>query len=791
MHQEKKDLKTSTAKKGKYKRTFKVTWGGRPYKSKKEDSFVKITPNVKVIDGVFVLDNTDKNKKKAILKKNKKLQTQISKKDHPILTNISQEGIKENNNNINKSNSELQNVTNLTKQVEQESVNKETSSTNDFVDSMSPRNKDVKIVLSPFNSTEPTNFPFINQCHDNKNSPFGPFIGVLPGLEYVGDNSNFLNENISQNNNNNMIELLEEEEEEDNNNITSLDESVAYGGRKNISSLNLNTITPSLTTSFDFIQFFIQQSGTMFTPVSGAGHLYRNTNPFLTILPNIAFRDSLTFNIMEEFAKVAIASTTLRNHRLIGSNISSVSSNEDSNMFTATPATNTTTTNISSSSNKSLIEDMNIEEYMSSENIWDFIDERLVLKNFRDTYKQFEIKSLKTAAQILAEYQLTKGQFDPKRVNNGVANLLLLLVYNSYFGKHNKNVNMILSTCRELLSVFNQDANDSKIKISSEHAYKSNTEFDTNRFFTQTAVQSANQPTIERETQFLANWTNYNDLLTSLTFLPEIDKKRVEKQYKKFGYRNQEIPSCNYSYIVDCEMNRMEDFKDIEYFSGVDLQVMKYMNELTRLLSMKHESEDSISDDTYFITQCEQLSDDIELYLIQSERERDFMIYESINNNHCGKTENAIKEYQNLRTVNKVFALISILQVQRRLLGKMTSDEKVKSILFELIILIDEKVSKASAQAQCLFGSIFIIGCELGNLCNIEDASQKKWAAILKKGKNIVMSHFDALVDRGVIAAERAKEIIYHIWITNSLNTTYKDWWQILKENKINIHLSL
>lgn len=763
----KKKAKTADgAKKTKYKRSFKVTWGGRPYKSKKLDSFMKVMPNVTMIDGVCVLNNEDKGTKKTGSKKS------LLKGKGPQGGPTKKSCIAE----IDANNGALEPplvVENVVLLPEKHDPSHMHLSNVDF-EEPHLKLKDAKVMFSPLDSPFNTHFDFSNAELDQKSVSCGSFGGFLPGLESIADSANFLNAKDSANTDIETI-LYENskhaEDDEENNNLISLDESVAHAKKQIMPYTTLNLITPSLTTSFDFIHFFIQHSGTMFTPVSGAGHLYRNSNPFLTILPSIAFRDNLTFTIMEEFAKLVIATTTLRNNRLISANTSSTSSN-DSFCFSDV------------NSNSSLIQDMNIEEYMSLDclenNEWDFIDERVVLRNFRENYKSFEIKSLKQAAQILADHQLKKATFDYKRVNNGIANLLLLLVYNSYFGKHNKNVNLILGTCRELLSIFNKNMADSKIKIASEHSYIVSAEQDLETFFTKNAVASSNDHTIERETQFLANWTNYNDLLTSLTFIPK---------HKVSSSKITDVPICNYSYLVEEPTNRMNDFKDIEYFSGVDLQVMKYMNELTRLLSIKTEFAEG-SSSMAFIIQCEQLSDKLELYLAQSERERDFMIYESTNNNNWSRTENEIKEYQQLRTVNKVFALISILQVQRRLLGKLTYDEKVKSILFELIIILDEKVSRSSAQAQCLFGSIFIIGCELGNLSN-DDFNQKNWSAILNKGKTIVVSHFDALMNRGVMAAQRAKEILQHIWMTNSLNTTYKDWWIILDENKINIHLSL
>lgn len=764
----KKKAKTADgAKKPKYKRSFKVTWGGRPYKSKKLDSFMKVMPNVTLIDGVCVLNQNDNGNKKTGSKK-------------PLAKGkVPQSGLKKEKNGVTKIVDTTNavdgafGVENVVALPVKHDPGLEHISGDDF-DKPHLKVKDTKVIFSPLASPFNTHFDFSNGELDQKSVSCGSFGGFLPGLESIGDNTNFLS--VKDSANTDIETILYEnnkhaDEDEENNNLVSLDESVAQTKNLTMQYPALNLIKPSLTTSFDFIYFFIQHSGTMFTPVSGAGHLYRNSNPFLTILPSIAFRDKLTFNIMEEFSKLVIATTTLRSNRIITANSSTSSSNES---FAFSDG----------NSSSSLIQDMNIEDYMSLDsfenNEWDFIDERVVLRNFRENYKSFEIKSLKQAAQILEEHQLKKVNFDYKIVNNGIANLLLLLVYNSYFGKHNKNVNLILGTCRELLSVFTKNMNDSKIKIASEHSYVASSEQNLETFFTKNPVALNNIQTIERETQFLANWTNYNDLLTSLTFIPK---------YKASSSKIADVSICNYSYLVEEPIKRMNDFKDIEYFSGVDLQVMKYMNDLTRLLSIKTEFADGDSSED-FIVQCEQLSDKLEIYLAQSERERDFMIYEATNNDNGSRTENEIKEYLQLRTVNKVFALISILQVQRRLLGKLTYNEKVKSILFELIVILDEKVSPSSAQAQCLFGSLFIIGCELGNLSN-DDSNQKNWSAILNKGKTIVVSHFDALMNRGVMAAQRAKEILQHIWMTNSLNTTYKDWWVILEENKINIHLSL
>ncbi|XBW38366.1 hypothetical protein QEN19_003953 [Hanseniaspora menglaensis] len=743
--------KQDLSKKTKYKRTYKVTWGGRPYKSKKQHSFAKSMENVKVVDGVLVLNKQDtKTTKTASL---------ISKKEN-ILAYAS-----ENENMEIMTNQELGFSNNQIKK----SLSQKFSSLQDFQNS-----NNNKVDLSPMSTLRANDYEFINEEHNNNNSPFAPFTGIISGIGDINVTGSFLESNSNLDNPAELMMIADndmiEPNDESNDNINFLDESVSHLSDNNKDYSDFYFIKPSLKTSFDFVQFFIHHSGTMFTPVSVNGYLYRNSNPFSTILPSLAFRDSLTFKIMEEFAKIAIATSTLKKNRLISTNYSTVSST-DSFAFS------------DSLSNKSIIQDMNFEDYVSvnsnSDDELDFIEEKIVLQRSRDTYKELEIRSIKFAAEILSQYQSSKFVFDYKIINSGIANLLLLLVHNSYFGKHNKNVNLILGFCRKLLSIYNQDDSDSTITIESEHLQKQENEFDTERFFTSSTVSKVIQPTFERETRFLANWTNYNDLLTSMTILPETN---LIKNKETLVY-------SNYKYRVDNSDHRMCDFKDIEYFSGVDIQMMKYINELTSLLAIKNDPK-SFYVKQDFMDQCQKLSEKIELYISQTERERDFMIYESKNNKHWSRTESEIKEYQQLRTVNKIFALISILQVQRRLLGKLTNDEKVRSILFELIILLDEKVLKASAQAQCLFGSIFIIGCELGNLFNDSD-SHKSWSAILNKGKHIVLAHFDALDNNGLMAAERAKEIVHHIWMTNSLNTTYKDWWVILKENKINIHLSL
>ncbi len=54
--------------------------------------------------------------------------------------------------------------------------------------------------------------------------------------------------------------------------------------------------------------------------------------------------------------------------------------------------------------------------------------------------------------------------------------------------------------------------------------------------------------------------------------------------------------------------------------------------------------------------------------------------------------------------------------------------------------LLENHVPLASAAAQCLFGSMFIVGCELGNL--FIDKSNTDESLTLKKGKQIIKVSF-------------------------------------------------
>ncbi|GMM41411.1 hypothetical protein DAHU10_023120 [Hanseniaspora uvarum] len=718
--------------KRKYNRSYKLTWGGRPYKSKKKDGFFNKRDDIRIVNGVWVLEG---NIKKVVKKGKKKV--------------------------------------------------KEIALSND----------DKKKLLH------------------------------IDGTKAVFD--------------------------ETDEPILSLDESVATfdshhsmpTGTQNFDGTptGIYLIAPSMKTSYDCIKFFVHHSGTTFTPISGMGYLYRNMNPFQTILPKIAMRDPLTFKMVDEFAKITKATHILRKNRIKNS-ISGCSSSESNSRYNEGWS-------LSSKSNN--LQDLDIESYAGISNdenelidtnegkffndLWlekngydEFYEERQIVKNFKDVYKKFEVDALKKGAYILIQSKIVSDEpINKNEIVNVLTSLLMLQVFYAYFGKHNKNVKLIVGTCKELLYLLRkindlknqqqitvEDSNgNNKILIASEHTFKNHKHFiyDDHNFFnsvtkTQQAKESYQQMNDEREIQFLSNWTNYNDILTAMTFIPEKKALIPDKNKTLPNFFHLSLKKDHYTYKIDDNKRseNMNELKDIEYFSGVDLQNIKYMNELTDLLFIKDEIDDLESDiDPLMIlnfeNQCMKLSVNMENYLNTSEAERDVMMYEKkqgllglnaklwTNNNI---TTGALQEYEQLRTVNKIFALISILQVHRRLLNRLTEDNHVKGILLEIIKLLENHVPLASAAAQCLFGSMFIVGCELGNLF-IDKSNTDIESLTLKKGKQIIMSHFDSLLSRGLIAAERAKDVIHHIWLTNSLNSTYKNWWVILKESDINIHLSL
>lgn len=726
---------SKTPAKRKYKRTFKVTWGGRPYKNKKKEGFLNQRKDIIMVDGVCVLEGKAKRPTKRVKK-----QPNSVLLDNEVTELPSTE-------------------VNLTAQV---------------------KNSE-EIVQSLDESV--TSFTTVSQPLQNEH--------LQPGLH-----------------------------------------------------TGISLIAPSMKASYDCVNFFIHHSGTTFTPISGMGFLYRNKNPFQTVLPNIAMRDQLTFSMIEEFAKIAKATHILRRNR-INSHLDVLDGSSRMENEAGYTSSNIHGRCVGSRSNN--VQDLDIESYTGisstqseqmeplegkvfndawlEENGYDeFFEEKQIVMNFKDVYKKFEIDAFKKGARILLKSKISNENNDRKDILNTLTSLLMLLVFYSYFGKHNKNVNLIVGTCKELLYLLGkmnrsvqlnsgEFIDNSKILITSEHSIndRESVTFDDHNFFNSVKKNDDNisknsKLDDEREVQFLSNWTNYSDILTAMTFIPDKTNKTGGKLDMFSNYSNVSLNRDHYTYDIEQSkrVQNMNDLRDIEYFSGVDLQVIKYMNELTDLLLMKDEIDELQFDSDplmilNFEIQCMCLSVNMEQYLQESEAQRDTMILQKTQNmaalnggswSDNSLTKAALQEYEQLRTVNKVFALISILQVQRRLLNKLTDDSRVKCTLSDIIELLDHKVPYASAAAQCLFGSIFIVGCELGNIF-VNDCDFDEQSITLRKGKGVVLSHLDSLVGRGLVAAERAKDIINHVWLTNSLNSTYKNWWVILKENDINIHLSL
>ncbi|CAI8508736.1 unnamed protein product [Hanseniaspora opuntiae] len=85
---------SKTLVKRKYKRTFKVTWGGRPYKNKKKEGFLNKKKDIIMIDGVCVLEGKAKKAVKKVKKDPKSALTEdkIPEKQSSEATTITKVG---------------------------------------------------------------------------------------------------------------------------------------------------------------------------------------------------------------------------------------------------------------------------------------------------------------------------------------------------------------------------------------------------------------------------------------------------------------------------------------------------------------------------------------------------------------------------------------------------------------------------------------------------------------------------------------------------------------------------
>ncbi|KAL6941891.1 hypothetical protein ACO0QE_003052 [Hanseniaspora vineae] len=272
------------------------------------------------------------------------------------------------------------------------------------------------------------------------------------------------------------------------------------------------------------------------------------------------------------------------------------------------------------------------------------------------------------------------------------------------------------------------------------------------------------------ETQFLLNWFNYMDVISTLSSVDLL---------KGNSPSGTPIKQITYKYDLKSLGALRLNLQDIEYFSGIDIHVLYYLDKISKAILIS---------DPKNMTEEENLQSLLDLktnlssYLMDSETQRDYIqqVYylnaDPTNNTGPKFTyESAVlANYRALRATNLIFGLNGIIQLNRRILKMSFSDLEVKSLLLKCLAIINDKIPPASPSSQCILSCLFTIGCDL-----IDDE--------LVSYRHIIMDRLDALIQRGVSAAAEARNIIYKCWLYKDM----KNWWEIMFEEGLDISFCL
>lgn len=248
---------------------------------------------------------------------------------------------------------------------------------------------------------------------------------------------------------------------------------------------------------------------------------------------------------------------------------------------------------------------------------------------------------------------------------------------------------------------------------------------------------------------FLNHWLCYQELMSSLTTsnLQLIDANNFEYQFDDDD-KDTSFPLSTTNITKKFD----ETSLDIDKFSGMDRQTLKYLNKGVKLLQ-KFNTKDV---NTKLEVQLEtmELIIEMEKYTIVSELQRDQMITDDMN----------------LRTTNKIFGKITLYLLKRRILNiQIVNNAKIRESLIEIIDLI-EQLPFNTAYSSCVFFAMFISGCDL----IIFDSLIKK--------RQIILAHLESLYKNvGMESCQRVTNYMLQCWLTK------KPWWEVFIDNDIDI----
>lgn len=248
---------------------------------------------------------------------------------------------------------------------------------------------------------------------------------------------------------------------------------------------------------------------------------------------------------------------------------------------------------------------------------------------------------------------------------------------------------------------------------------------------------------------FLSHWLCYQELMSSLTTsnLKLIQNNDFDYDFDVEMSLDAEH-NINFSNSVDFPSFDFSNL-DIDEFSGMDRQTLKYLSESVKLL--QRFSDDGLRSKVQLET--------MEL-IINMEK---FFFISDI------KRQQAPIEDQYLIATNKIFGKITVYMLKRRVLGMNTNNESIRHMLLDIIALI-KFLPQNTSYSSCVFFAMFISGCDLIT-----------YDYLINK-RHIILNHLNSLHKNvGMDSCQRVTDYMKHCWKTG------KPWWEVFNEHNIDI----
>lgn len=241
---------------------------------------------------------------------------------------------------------------------------------------------------------------------------------------------------------------------------------------------------------------------------------------------------------------------------------------------------------------------------------------------------------------------------------------------------------------------------------------------------------------------FLNHWVCYQELMSSLT----------TSNLKLISGNNFEYQFVDDHLQTSTKQELSESSLAIDKFSGMDRQVLKFLNKGVKLL--QRFNTDDVNYKTAVQLETMELLIEMEKYMIVAELERDELIIHDMH----------------LRTTNKIFGKITLYLLKRRILNiQLVNSVKIRESLIEIVDLI-EQLPFNTAYSSCVFFAMFISGCDL---IIFDELIQKR---------PILLNHLESLHKNvGMESCQRVINYMLQCWLTK------KPWWEVFIDNEIDI----